>query len=218
MATLLEEFSELLSRKYLFHLHTNFADGTSSVDEYCRFASKNTCSDIVFTEHIRRKPSYSFEEYLSAIERARDKYSDINIMSGVETKMLPGGELDIPPRVESRVQGIGLSCHRFPSDVALYKKSLVNMFSEEKWKENVRVWLHPGNFFRLHGMLEKTTGLLEEMVSIALECGVLIERNAKHNLPPAQIVKNIPSGKVVRGLDAHSVESVPELSDFPNLA
>lgn len=205
---LLEKFENLLKDKYIFHLHTNYTDGLSSVEDYCIWASKNGYDSVVFTEHVRKKLSYDFHSFLSDIENARHKFPDLDIWVGVEAKVLPGGALDIPNEILPNVQIICFACHSFPKDVCLYERAFEKLFSDSRWKEHIRVWVHPGSFLKCLGLIDDYLYLLDRLISFARREGVFIEQNLKYELPPRPIIKNIPRSNLVKGLDAHSVECV----------
>lgn len=205
---LLEKFENLLGCKYAFHLHTNYTDGISSVEDYCSWASKNGHNAIVFTEHVRKKISYRFCSFLYEIEEAKQKFPDIDIWVGAEAKILPYGKLDIPDEILHEIGIICFACHSFPKNVDLYEKSFKRLFSDSQWKDHIRVWVHPGNFLKRIGLIDDYLSLLKELISFAIKEGVFIEHSLKHKLPPAPIIKDISQSKLVRGLDAHSVESI----------
>lgn len=206
-----EKFENLLKGRYIFHLHTNYTDGLNFVEEYCLWTSRNGYDAIVFTEHVRKKLSYDFNCFLKDIETAREKFSNLDIWVGVEAKMLPGGGLDVSDKILSKIQIICFACHFFPKDVNLYEKSFKRLFSDARWKNHIRVWVHPGYFLKHLGLIDNYLYLLDRLTSFAIREGVFIERNLKYELPPRVIIKNIPQSNLLRGLDAHSVKSIVEL-------
>jgi len=206
--SLSEKFEDLLKRKYIFHLHTNYTDGLGSVEDYCLWASKNEYDTVVFTEHVRKNLAYDFRSFLSDVEDARQRFPDLNIWVGVEAKILVDGELDIPDEILSKIQIICFACHSFPLDLDLYEKLSKNLFSDDRWRKHIRVWVHPGYFLKKSRMIDEHLVLLSSLISFALESGVFIENNLKHRLPPISIMKNIPQASLIRGLDAHSVKDV----------
>ena len=213
---LLEKFENLLKSKYIFHLHTNYTDGLNSVEEYCSWASENGYNAIVFTEHVRKNLSYDFYSFLSDMENARQKFANMDIWIGVEAKILPNGDLDIPDKILPEIQVICFACHSFPKDIDLYEKSFKTVFSDNRWKSHIRVWVHPGHFLKRLGVMDDYLHLLSRLVSCAVREDVFIEHNLKYELPPMSIMKNIPGSKLVRGLDAHSVESMAKLAGGGN--
>ena len=206
-----EKFKNLLKSNYIFHLHTTYTDGVSSVEDYCIWASRNKYDTIVFTEHVRKKLSYDFYSFLSDIENARRMFPDLSIWVGVEAKLLPGGNLDIPDHILSEIQIICFACHSFTQDIDLYENSLKRLFSGSRWKDRIRVWVHPGSFLKCLGPIDDYLHLLDRLITFARREGVFIEYNLRHELPPVSIIKNIRQSQMIKGLDAHSVQSVEKL-------
>jgi len=206
-----EKFENLLKSRYIFHLHTNYTDGLSSVEEYCLWASRNGYDAIVFTEHVRKKMSYDFYNFLLDIENARRKFPDMCVWVGAEAKILPCGELDIPDEILPKIEIICFACHSFPKDIDLYEKSFKRVFSDARWENHIRVWVHPGLFLKRLGVMNDYLHLLNGLISRAIREDIIIEHNLKYELPPMLVIKNIPQSRLARGLDAHSVKSVVEL-------
>lgn len=95
------QFEQALRRgRYLFHVHTDWTDGKSSLADYCVAAKKYGFQSIILAEHIRRDPTYNFWEFLQLVEEQQASHA-IEIVVGMEAKVLPGGFLDIPDRVLS---------------------------------------------------------------------------------------------------------------------
>lgn len=208
---LLEKFENLLKSRYIFHLHTNYTDGSNSVEDYCLCASSNEFDAIIFTEHVRKELSYNFDSFLNDIQNAKQKYLSLNIWTGIESRIFPGGKLDIPERILSEIQVICFACHSFPNDVELYKESFERVFSDPRWKDHIRVWVHPGRFWRDFSLTKNHPYLLDGLISFAIEKGVFIEYSLEDRSLPPSIIERIPQLSLVRGLDAHSVESMKGL-------
>ena len=68
-------------------MHTNYTDGKNTVFEYCKQAEKNGLELIAFTEHVRKKLDYNFDEFLADVYAAKDKF-DLEILAGCEVKVL----------------------------------------------------------------------------------------------------------------------------------
>lgn len=187
-------------------MHTNYTDGKSTIFEYCKKAGENGLKLIAFTEHVRKKLSYSYDDFLSEISSAKDKF-DIEILSGCEAKVLNlDGELDVS------------------EDVLKQCEVVIGVFHSFKWKDKrnylialrvmlknpiVDIWGHPTLFAKRHNIkLEENE--LKEIINICIENNVLIERNFKHTLPDVNFMKlAIDKGaKFVMGSDAHSINEL----------
>jgi putative hydrolase len=188
-----------------WHIHTNYTDGKNSVAEYCEKASKLGIPLIAFTEHVRRELSYDFSKFLADIERARDAYPELIILSGCEAKILPDGELDVDKYILNEVDYPIFAVHSFPPDIDLYIKQLKNVIRNEK----VNAWAHPGLFLK-RSNLEMDGRALMEILMLMKEKKVLLEVNRKYELPPEnwrKLAEKI-GVCVVKGSDVHELSEL----------
>lgn len=210
----LARFRKILERgKYIFHVHTNYTDGLSSVVDYFEYAQKNGISDLIFTEHVRKELSYSFDDFFNNIKVVGKRFTNVKAIIGVEAKIIPGGELDIPQSILSKIEVVCIACHSFPDDVSLYVETFEKIFKDKYLKDYVRVWVHPGRFFRKRNKLDENKNILEELIKVALSEEVFIEQNLKEDLPPLNLLEKIPYDKIVVGYDAHSVTDLEVLRE-----
>jgi len=204
------KFEEILKKKYLSHFHTTYSDGASTVAEYFKFAAKQGVGILIFMEHVRREMAYEFDSFVRDIEGAKKIYPGVGSVIGVEAKILPGGELDIPEEILDKIQLIGFACHSFPDDVDLYQRSFERLFSEKRWKPYIRVWVHPGRFFKGEALSGQNKDVLKEVMDCASQNGVFIEKNLRSGNPMLKVNSVCSTQKVITGYDAHSVEEIAE--------
>ena len=204
-----EKFKALTSTdNYLFHLHTNYTDGLNSIEDYFRYASKNKFETIVFTEHVRKKISYNFEDYFSEIRRIETKFENVNAIVGVESKIFPDGSIDIPDSILPMIDLLCFACHSFPDDITLYEEAFKEVFVDAKWKSFIRVWVHPGRYLQRIGLTKHNTDIFHGLLNTAVGEGVFIENNLKQVVLLRNIIESIPSESLVVGHDAHSVSEL----------
>jgi len=204
-----EKFKALTSTdNYLFHLHTNYTDGLNSIEDYFRYASKNKFETIVFTEHVRKKISYNFEDYFSEIRRTETKFENVNAIVGVESKIFPDGSIDIPDSILPMIDLLCFACHSFPDDITLYEEAFKEVFVDAKWKSFIRVWVHPGRYLQRIGLTKHNTDIFHGLLNTAVGEGVFIENNLKQVVLLRNIIESIPSESLVVGHDAHSVSEL----------
>lgn len=205
-------FKEMLRQHpYLFHLHTNFTDGTSSIEDYCTFAMNNGYKYLIFTEHVRQVCTYDFTDLERTLEDARHRFPSLQISLGVEAKLLPNGTLDVSKEVLDRVDVLGIACHSFPSDVEIYAEAMEHVLKESYAKDLVQVWVHPGLFFKKNNILESR--LFSYLLDLAIHQGVYVEYNIKYGLPPVNLQHLIPPQRKVLGIDGHSVKDLKERNE-----
>jgi histidinol phosphatase-like PHP family hydrolase len=204
-----EEFREMIkSGSYIFHIHTNYTDGISNINDYFDYASQNNIDVIIFTEHVRKDLKYNFDTFVEDIRDKNRRFPKIRSFIGCEAKLSPGGGLDIPISILSKIHVICFACHSFPQDLELYRLSFMNLFANDEWKDYVRVWVHPGRFLKKLNILNENLKTLQELVNIALSNDVLIEKNLKEDLPPLKILESVPYDRIILGYDAHSIDEL----------
>lgn len=208
----LEEFEEIIIKeKYIFHIHTNYTDGTSSVYNYFKYSYESNISYLIFTEHVRRELNYNFLSFYDDIRNTNREFNGIRVMVGCEAKILPDGTLDIPEEVLSYIEIICIACHSFPDYIPLYLRTIEKVFRNDYLKDYIRVWVHPGRFFKKLNKLDNYKNILGDLINIAISEGIYIEKNLRENLPPSDIVNNVPFNRKVIGYDAHSVNELDRL-------
>lgn len=182
-----------------WHIHTSYTDGKSTIDDYCRRAERLGIPLLAFTEHVREKIDYDFNDFLLDIDEAREQFNLI-ILSGCECKVLPGGGLDVDSSILKSVDYPIIGFHSFPDDIALcyssLKTALKNPFIE--------TWAHPGLFLRKNNYSFESEKL-KEIYTIMREYDVALEINKKYQVPPAHWLHLAEIYKigVIRGSDAH---------------
>jgi len=201
------EFKRLIHRKkYLFHIHTNYTDGTLTVRDYFRFAEEQRIELLIFTEHIRRVPSYDFDSFLHQVRTTATEFPRVQYIIGVEAKVLPDGTLDLPETILKKISLVCFAYHSFPPDISKYRQSFVKVIQSHTLKRYVRIWVHPGHYLRTQGLLEESITLLQRQVDECAAQGVFIEKNLTKNLPPENI--RVPPSHLILGIDAHSKEDL----------
>lgn len=199
-------FDSMLNRgQYLAHLHTSLTDGTNTIDEICRWADDHGYTSAVFSEHIRREPTYSFDAYKDGIERARATFPSLDVWTGVEAKVFPGGGIDCSDDILKNIDVLYIACHSFSGDVDAWADTMRAALGETHESGLVRVWAHPGRFLARRDLLADHDGLLMDLMKHARDNGVYIERNLRDGLPPESLLADIGSASIITGIDAHSI-------------
>lgn len=202
-----EKFENLIKDKYLFHLHTDYTDGVATVEEYCRYALENGYKHIIFTEHVRKKLLFNFNNFLIDINNARQKFKNLDIWLGVEAKVLPNGNLDLPEEFLENIKVIGIACHSFNASEDEYFRSLKKIFDKKTLQNKVKVWLHPSTFFIKNGVKDKNNKF-RDLLNLAIKNNVFIEFNKRYDVDFLSLFKKVCREKLVIGLNGHSVEEL----------
>ena len=195
-----KKFSQIiLSKNYIFHIHTNYTDGHSSIEEYCRYFQNKEI--LIFTEHIRKKPTYDWKEFLN-------KARNLGCLAGFEAKILPSGNLDIPESALFESDLIAVAVHSFNGNVNDIVFSLRKAF-DKYWKLPI-VWVHPASSpaERVHNKISYIEEVLENhKETVYIEYNLKRKNLSKHEI--WYLLRN--SYKLIKGYDAHSLDELLKL-------
>lgn len=189
-----------------WHIHTNYTDGKNSVFEYCRQAEKIQIPLIGFTEHVRRKMDYDFQDLRKEIEGAKKKFS-LEIALGCEVKVLDeNGNLDASEEILKESEIVLGSFHGI---VFKNKKDFLKALKNMIKNPYVDVWAHPGLFY-LRQNFNLSRKELDELSKLCAKNKILIEINLKYNLPEKRLLFAAKKNRIkfVYGLDAHSIDDL----------
>ena len=205
-------------KKYSFegewHIHTTFTDGKNTIFDYCKTAEELKIPLLAFTEHVRLSIDYDFDEYLTEIEKAREEFPNISILSGCEAKVLPDGKLDCCSEIIRECDYVLFAYHSFPTDLEAYLVSIRKTIKTY----SVDAWAHPGLFMKKNYHLKIDNERLDEIFGVMKEYNILLEINITYNLPPKEWIDRfliiVGSDRCVWGGDVHSIK---EMIFFNNL-
>jgi DNA polymerase (family 10)/putative hydrolase len=196
-----------------WHVHTDYTDGRSSVDDYCRRAERAGPDLLCFSEHVRRELDYDFDAFRRDVERARERYPDLTLLLGCEAKALDSeGTLDVSDAVLSQVDVVTGVFHSFPEvDVAGYVEAARALVANPA----VDVYGHPTLLPTRRG-LDLTPDDWAQVVATAVEHDTAIEVNSRYDLPRAELVAVVQSndGSVVVGSDAHEASQLQSTQEL----
>ena len=196
----------------LFHIHTTYTDGKSTLREYFEYAEARGIRKLIFLEHIRKQPTYDVFSFARSVKNYSEAYNVSGIV-GFEAKILPDGELDILDEHIKVADFVGIAEHSFMGS----EKELMNSFRKvcdsypKKYSSTRFVWVHPGLWFRKNDMLSSTYYL--SMLECARDCLVNVEANLRYQLPQLESIAHFPFLKkeMIIGLDAHSLDDISRL-------
>lgn len=190
-----------------WHIHTNYTDGQNTVFEICETAVKNGLEMIAFSEHVNKVLDYNFDNFLSDIYSARDKF-DLKILVGCEAKVLDlEGNIDVEKDVLKSCEIVLGVFHSFLyQDKDNYMKTLKNMLKNP----DVDIWGHPTLFTHRH-MIQLNKDDILDIVTACMENEVLIERNLNYGLPTQKFIDIVleKKWKFVIGSDSHRTLDLP---------
>lgn len=93
-----------------YHSHTNLTDGFHTVQEIAEYCDEHGIEEIAISEHVKKELTYDFDRLLTDIKKANEQFN-VNIIAGVEAKILPDGTLDCTEDIKKKVDIVIGSVH-----------------------------------------------------------------------------------------------------------
>ena len=122
---------------------------------------------------------------------------------GAEAKFLPNNDLDINDNVLDKIDVLFFACHGFPNDLELFKSVVKNQFKRSKFENKIKIWAHPGRFFKKYpSKYEAET--MKELIEFSYKNNILIEINIKDQLLDKKYLKYTPKKTLIIGHDIHT--------------
>ncbi|UMZ74041.1 DNA polymerase/3'-5' exonuclease PolX [Natranaerofaba carboxydovora] len=199
------------------HIHTNWSDGTDSLEDMAYSAKNKGYEYIAVTDHSRSLSiagGLSIDELKNQTENIRklneEKQDSFKIFSGVEADILNDGSLDYPDEILKELDFVIGSIHQgFGQDQEKITKRVL-LAMENPY---VRVIAHP-----LGRLINKREGHkldLERIFEKAIETGTALEINSsvdRLDLPFNYVKKAKEYGiKFVINTDAHDTNRLEEI-------
>lgn len=178
------------------HIHSNFSDGESTIEEYITSAKDKGLEVIAITDHVWRNSNW-VDRYVNEINLLRRKYDSITVLIGLEAKVIDlEGSVDVSEKDRHKVDFIMGVVHRFlPEAKGIY--SDLSRLAPQKAAEleaaltmgmienpKVDVIGHPTRtYYKFHfGDSTKDTfpdDLIRKIVKKAAECQKPLEYNTR---------------------------------------
>lgn len=191
-----------------FHIHTNYVHGNNSVKECVNIAKKNGLNVIGIVEHIRRIPTYDFNQLYQEVMKEKQRNKDIEILLGLETKILNReADLDIKDELikDKRIDFIIGVFHSWPLENSPNSNDYLKMLENMIKKRIINVWGHPFLLPKTYGFHFDDNEILE-IIELVKKCETLVEINLRYGLPPVNFLNLVLKESIpfVIGSDAHT--------------
>ncbi len=162
-----------------FHVHSNWSDGTSSIEEIARAAQKRGYQYVAICDHSKSlKIAHGLDEsrlmmQIEEIDRVNEKMKNFKILKGTEMDILPDGKLDLSEKVLEKLDLIVASVHSgFKQEKEKMTKRIVRALENPL----VHILGHPSG--RLLGARDPYEADIEEVMGAAKRYGKALEINA----------------------------------------
>jgi DNA polymerase (family 10) len=162
-----------------FHVHSNWSDGTSSIEEIARAAQKRGYQYVALCDHSKSlKIAHGLDEsrlmkQIEEIDRVNEKMKNFQILKGTEVDILSDGRLDFPEKVLEKLDLVVASVHSgFKQEQEKMTKRIVRALENPL----VHILGHPSG--RLLGARDPYEIEIEEVMEAAKRYGKALEINA----------------------------------------
>jgi len=207
---------ELENIKGDFHVHSNFSDGTATLEQIVQRAQQLKYEHIVITDHSQSlkiangMDAAAVDRKIREIEALRRKYPELKILCGTEVDILPDGELDYPDDVLSRFDFVIAAVHTaFKQPPAAMTRRLIAACANKR----VNVLAHPTG--RFWGGREAYEFDLDAVFKAAADCKVAMEINShpkRLDLNDVNAMKAKKMGVMLAlGTDSHKLEQLDNM-------
>jgi len=162
-----------------FHVHSNWSDGTSSIEEIARAAQKRGYQYVALCDHSKSlKIAHGLDEsrlmkQIEEIDRVNEKMKNFQILKGTEVDILSDGRLDFPEKVLEKLDLVVASVHSgFKQEQEKMTKRIVRALENPL----VHILGHPSG--RLLGARDPYEIEIDEVMGAAKQYGKALEINA----------------------------------------
>ena len=196
-----------------FHVHSEWSDGTSTIEEIARAAQGRGYQYVAVCDHSKSlKIAHGLDEsrlmkQIDEIDRLNEKSKTFRILKGTEVDIQADGKLDFPERVLEKLELVVAGVHSsFKQD----RKKMTQRIIRALENPCVHIIAHPSG--RLLGGREPYDVELEEVMEAAHRFGKTLEINAYYerlDLDDIHCRKAKEMGvRVAIGTDAHHIDQM----------
>ena len=163
----------------LFHIHTNFSDGTDTLESIVNAAKKMGLKYIGISDHSRSAyyagglKEEDIERQHELIDKLNEKYKPFYIFKGIESDILPDGSLDYDEGILARFDFVIAAVH---SNFNMSAEEMTGRIKKALQNNYTTMLAHPTG--RLLLSREPYALNIMEIIDVAAEFGKALELNA----------------------------------------
>jgi len=196
-----------------FHVHTNWSDGSSSIEEIARTAQKRGYQYVVICDHTKSlKITHGLDEtrltrQMEEIDRLNERMKGFQILKGTEVDILSDGRLDLSDKVLEKLDVVTGAIHSgFKQDREKMTKRIIRAIENPL----VHIIAHPSG--RLLGVRDPYEVEMAELMEATKKYGKALEINAyfeRLDLDDTHCRKAKEMGiRVAIGTDSHHLDQM----------
>lgn len=207
------DYPETSDIKGIIHIHSNYSDGTNTINEIFDYAIKNNYEYVLLCDHSKYA-SYAngldevrLREQWNEIDKINSKSSKTKILKGIECDILPDGSLDFDDKILSQFDCVIASIH---SRFKMTKEEMTNRIVKALKNKHVKILGHPTG--RLLLSRDPYPLDIDEIINVAAQEGKSIELNCNpHRLDLDWEYHQKAKSKGIKiaiSPDAHSLDEI----------
>ncbi len=195
------------------HVHSDWTDGTASVETMARAAQALGYGYMAITDHSRRVAvAHGLDRarllrQISEIDRLNRTLRGFTVLKGIEVDILRDGSLDLPDTLLSRLDIVVAAVH---SNFGLSRQEQTDRVARAMENRRVSILAHPTG--RLIGQRDRIEMDMERIIAVARETGCCLEINAEPDRLDLDDVDaaaaRVAGVKVAISSDAHTVDAL----------
>ncbi len=209
--------------KGLFHIHTNFSDGNMTIQKACQHLKEMGMHYAGFSEHSKTAAyagglkEESMKDYLSEIEKIQKKLGDFTLFKGIESDILPNGDLDYSDAVLRRFDFVIIAIH---SHFNMSQKEMTQRMIKAMQNPHATILAHPSG--RILLARDPYQVDIMQIIDAAAENDVDLEINANpHRLDLDWRMTKYARDKKIKVFinpDAHHLQNLHDYTYGVNMA
>ncbi|MFA7677442.1 MAG: DNA polymerase/3'-5' exonuclease PolX [Candidatus Omnitrophota bacterium] len=223
LANNLPELVELRDIRGDFHIHSNYSDGSSSLEEIVLYAKNKGYEYVGISDHsqslkVARGLSVSLlHEKVEAVRKIDNRQKNIRILCGSEVDILAQGKLDYPDSVLEELDFVIAAIH---SGFKQSRRELTQRIVKACQNPYVNAIAHPTGGLR--GLREPYEIDFDEVFKAARDYNTALEINCHPQRMDLSDIRSMAakrSGvKLILGTDAHNIEQLDLMAFGVNAA
>lgn len=201
------------------HVHTNWTDGTASIEDMARAAKALGREYIVITDHTRDLAMVGgldekkLRAQIGAIREVNRKVRGVRVLAGAEVNIRDDGSLDIDDAVLVELDVVGVAVHsRFDQSRSVMTRRIIRAVDNP----HVDVLFHPTS--RALGRRRAIRFDFEAVLAACARTGTVLEVDSQPerlDLPDTLVRVAVDAGAwIAIDSDAHSVTELGLIEDF----
>ncbi len=205
----LPELVELKHIKGDFHTHTNWSEGTNTLEEMVEAARKLGYEYIAVTDHSKALgvahglDEERIQQQINEIEKLNDTLEDFHVFTGTEVDIKADASIDFPDRILKQLDVVVAALHTGQKQT---RREITKRLVTAMENENVDIIAHPTG--RIIGEREAYDVDIDAVIEAAARTNTALEINAyPTRLDLSDVNARKAKGKGVKlaiGTDAHN--------------